>query len=99
MSGVTAFAKTGSPVKLAGVSDTAVIRLQDGAELVMGVHAAQEQQLLDRRLHRGGCRLHRRRRQPRQPGHPEPGIVGQQPVQVTAYLPRQKVADLGSIHS
>ena len=60
----------------------------------MGVHAAQEQQLLDRHLHRSGCRLHRRRRQPRQPGHPEPGIVDQQPVQVAAHLPRQKVTDL-----
>lgn len=53
----------------------------------------REKQLLDRRLHRGGCRLHRRRRQPRQPGHPEPGIAGQQPVQVAAHLPRQKVTD------
>lgn len=33
MPGVTAFAKTGSPVKLAGMSDAAMVRLRDGAEL------------------------------------------------------------------
>ncbi len=55
------------------------------------VHAAQIDQLLDRRLHRRRCRVHRRRRQPRQPGHPQPRVDPQQPVQIPAHLAGQQM--------
>ncbi|MGO4618108.1 enoyl-CoA hydratase-related protein [Nocardia sp. 2YAB30] len=52
----------------------------------MSVHIGQADQLLDRGLHRTRGRLHRWFDQPRQPGHRQPHIAHQQPVQIAAAL-------------
>ncbi|MFJ2032240.1 hypothetical protein [Streptosporangium sp. NPDC087985] len=51
---------------------------------LMSVHPAQELQLVDPRLHRCGGRVRRTPGQP--PGHPQPGVLLQQPIQISAHL-------------